>query len=170
MTTKINARPKNFGEILTAAKELLRYMAESDEKSWHEKYEAMWYEKLNEVAELVFANAYLAEYLSFRDIQDRFFYIASSARKSVKEITHADLESFLDNLLTSPETYQFYFPAIDLFGFPENYAIGVCVLHSYPQLPADAKAYISSTWESDYDDDEERFRLYANFGFEPAQV
>lgn len=169
MSSKVKARPKNFGEILTTAKELLRYMAESDEKSWHEKYEAMWTKKLDELANLVFASDYLAEYLSFRDLQDVFFNIVLSTGKDVKAITNEDLEAFLDKLLTNPETYEFYFPAIDLFNFPEDYALGVCVLHSFPQLPHDAQKYISSTWKFDYDKDKATYYVRSMEEYEVAK-
>ena len=157
--SEVNTRPKNFAQMLAVAKELLRCMVESDEKSWRGEYEAIWSAKLSELADLVFKNEYLADYLSFEDLREVFFQIVLYTGKHVKDITNEDLESLLDKLLTNPETYHFFFPAIDLFNFPKEYALGVCVLGSFLELPENAQTYISSTWEFEYDDDKTAYRV-----------
>jgi hypothetical protein len=151
--SQTDGRPRNFDQIFTAAKQIITYFRESDEKTWLEKYEALWFQKLKELASLVFSNKQLQDYLSYDDLSDRLYHIVFYLSKDIKDITDEDLEKYLEKLLGAPESYEFFFPAMELFGFPEGYRLGLCELHSFPQLPPQAQTRISSDWKYRYDDE-----------------
>jgi hypothetical protein len=63
--------------------------------------------------------------------------------KGIKDITNEDCERYLDKLLQAPQTYEFFFPAMELFGFPDGYKLGACELHSFDRLSSQAQNRIS---------------------------
>lgn len=144
-------RTKNFRKILEIVKEILTYFSESDEKTWFAKYETLWFQKLDELASLIFSDKELRDYLSFDDVRDRIYHITMYLNKNVSEITDEDLEKYLDKLLKAPTAYDFFFPAMELFNFPDGYNLGLCELHSYNKLPPLAQTHISSEWEYMYE-------------------
>jgi len=147
----MQTRPKNFDQILKVAEQILQVFRESDEKTWSEKYETLWFQKLDEFASLVFCNKELRDYLSLDDVRDRLFNIVMYLGKDLKGITDEDLEKYVGEWLGPPKTYEFFFPAMELFGFPDGYKLGQCELHSYTQLPEDMQNHISSRWEYAYE-------------------
>jgi hypothetical protein len=144
-------RPKNFDQILEAAQQILQVFRESDEKTWSEKYETLWFQKLDEFASLVFRNKELQDYLSFDDLRDRLFHIVMYLGKDLKDITPEDLKNYLGKLLGAPDMYEFFFPALELFNFPDGYILGSCELHSFTQLPQQIQTQISSEWKYRYE-------------------
>jgi len=144
-------RTKNFRKILTIVKEILTYFSESDEKTWFAKYQTLWFQKLDELASLIFSDKELRDYLSKDDLRDRIYNITLYLNKNVNEITDDDLEKYLDELLKARKNYDFFFPAMELFDFPDGYKLGLCELHSFSKLPPEAQARISSDWEHMYE-------------------
>jgi hypothetical protein len=145
------SRPKNFDQILDTVKQIVTYLRESDEKAWSEKYEELWNQKFDELASLVFLDKRLQKDLSVEDLRDRLLNIVMHLNKDIIDITDDDLEKYLDKLLREPEKYEFFFPAMELFNYPEGYQVGLCDLHSFEQLPPQAQTRISSRWKSTYE-------------------
>jgi hypothetical protein len=143
--------PKNFDRILEVAEQILQIFRESDEKTWSEKYETLWLQKLDELASLVFCNKELRDYLSRDDLYDRLFHIVMYLGKDLKDVTAEDLRSYLGRLLGTPDTHEFFFPALELFNFPDGYVLGLCELHSFPKLPQQVQTQISSEWKLTYE-------------------
>ena len=99
----VRPRPKNFDQILEVAEQILQVFRESDEKTWSEKYETLWFQKLDEFASLVFCNKELQDYLSLDDLRDRLYNIAIYLGKDLKDITAEDLKNYLGKLLGTVE-------------------------------------------------------------------
>jgi len=146
----VRPRPKNFDQILDVAEQILQVFRESDEKTWFEKYETLWFQKLDEFASLVFCNEELQDYLSLDDLRDGLYQIAVYLGKDLKDITAEDLKNYLSKLLGTPDTYEFFFPALELFNFADGYVLGLCELHSFAQLPQQIQTKISSEWKYRY--------------------
>ena len=147
----VRPRLKNFDQILQVAEQILQVFRESDEKTWSEKYEPIWFQKLDELASLVFSNKELQDYLSLDDLRDSLYDITMHLGKDLKDTTTEDLRNYLGKLLGTPDTYEFFFPALELFNFPDGYILGLCELHSFTKLPQQIQTQISSKWKYSYE-------------------
>jgi hypothetical protein len=133
--------------MIEIGKELLLFMKATRDGKWSDQEVTTWHEKLDKLASEVLSDKRLGRYLSLDDLADRFSLIHAD----LKDMTEKDMEEYVSELLATPKTYEFFFPAMELFGFPEGYRLGQCELHSYTQLPEEIQKRISSDWEYTYE-------------------
>lgn len=148
--TEVVKRPKNYDKIVLAAKEMLRDMQASKEKTQLEKYEPLWFAKLRELALLLFKTRDIKRCMSFRDLWDDMSRIVMLVGKPLTNITEADLKKLLDRYFRDPENYSFYFPARQLEDVQDSHRVGACDLHSFKQLPSLARKGIAQQWRHQY--------------------
>lgn len=143
----METHPKNLGRIIEIGKELLSFMKDTGDRKWSDQEWTTWHERVDELASKVLSDKRLSRYLSFDDLADGFSFLHAD----LKDMTDKDMEEYVNELFGTPKTYEFFFPAMELFGFPEGYRLGQCELHSYTQLPKEIQKRISSDWEHTYE-------------------
>jgi hypothetical protein len=143
-------RPKNYDKILSLAWELVecmkQYFQDDPLHTWQTKYRRLYSEKLDKLAAAMFTSKELREHISHEELRDAFDNICYATGTKYEGLTIKDVMAFVDRFYKRPGRHRFFFPARNLWGYPDGYVVGECSLHSFGHLPQDVRHKISSGW------------------------
>jgi hypothetical protein len=163
--------PKNFEKIISVAQEILSIVQEyasQGKDDWLEKYEDRWSAAVEALVFQIRQNKSYTNLLSDDDVRDRLRNISFETGKSLKDINLDDLRKIIEDLLRS-KRFDFYFPQLEAFDFPDGYELGYCALHNFEHLPGEVKTSITSNWKFEYDEEKQMYHVRSTDEYEKAK-
>jgi len=167
-------RPKNYDKILSLVWELVecmqQYFQDDPLHTWQTKYRRLYSEIFDKLAAAMFTSKELQEHISHEELRDAFDDICYATRKKYEELTIEDARAFLDRFYRRPGRYRFFFPARNLWGYPDGYVVGECSLNSLRHLPQDVRHRISSGWKYTYSREKEIYGSRGESDYENSKM